>query len=71
MQEQGTQAHAQRTIGILTHSPENGGWRITESYTCKTEIANLQLAVSVSENVLRLQVSVEDISCGESKTRQL
>lgn len=44
------------------YSPENGGGSIIKRDTSETEIAYLQFTISISKNVLGLEISMKDIS---------
>ena len=43
--------------------PEDGGWHVVEGWARQSEVTHLELAVSVCQNVLWLQVSVKDFGC--------
>lgn len=49
-----------------SHRPEDSGG-VVKSNTCKTEVADLQLAIGIYKYVSRLEVPVKDVRCTVKK----
>ena len=43
--------------------PEDGGWHVVEGWARQSKVTHLELAVSICQDVLWLQVSVKDFGC--------
>ena len=54
-------------MDIETYSPENGRRGISEGDTSKSQITDLDFAISISQDVLRLQISMENMRYKHNK----